>query len=108
MQQNKGKGWVAVLGETQFFWNTLSSGESADLDTQGRGDLDSGIVFLTKILDLLISHFFLNKFKTDNRRCSEKNVFLKNKFQHLRPLLRQCWAAIGCTENVQPIGATVH
>ena len=26
----------------------------------------------------------------------------------LRSLLRQHWAAIGCTENGQPIGVTVH
>ena len=26
----------------------------------------------------------------------------------LRPLLRQHWAAIGCTKNSQPVGVTVH
>ena len=41
-------------------------------------------------------------------RVFRKNVIFPRIFSILRPLLRQHWAAIGCTKNGPPIGVTVH
>ena len=46
--------------------------------------------------------------ETSAPRCSEKIVYFPSIFSILRHLIRQHWAAIGCTKTGQPIGVTVN